>query len=654
MSLLTLLQSGGAVVISGNGIVYYRQFWELDMQFLRQSTASQEVLLGPFVSDTDFKTPQTGLTILNTDILLWKSGATSEASKNSGGATHISSGRYYAVLDATDTDTVGMLEINVVESGALPVKSKYYVLTQSVYDSLFGSASTGPLKPTVDNRTLDITATGAAGIDWDNVENQSAMVSLSNTNIQLCTDVDNVGFVNVLNAGAITSSSINPGALNGKGDWNIGKTGYALTAGTGLGNQTANITGNLSGSVGSVTNAVTVGTINANTITAASIAASALNGKGDWNIGKTGYALSSTGLNLITAWTVNLTGNVSGSVGSVTSPVTVGTNNDKTGYSLTQAFPPNFSSMIITSGGYVIVGGDSFGNTLIIPNLATQTTALAIKAKSDLIPSDIGSVLVSTNVNQREVAVTGSHHVAADIHEFQPGVITALDFDATSLAAIAARVADEPLTTHTTANTVGKVLSDAGSGISTLLSRITSSVATMFSDLIIMIQGSGIAPKWSANALSLAPTSTGSVTATVAVPQVLAHTAYNQDEVIVYRGTFWSFQIYNLGDLTNIDKIWFTLRKRQNDTDSKSMIQIEQIAGLLIANGSPAVDYTQGSLTVDGSTITIQVNQEVTKYCEVTNNLNYDIKALTTGGQVRMLTISDKFIIENDVTRRTS
>jgi hypothetical protein len=374
---------------------------------------------------------------------------------------------------------------------------------------------------------------------------------------------------------------------------------------------TINITGNISGSVGSVTG----------------------------NVG--GNVVGSVG-------------SVTGSVGSVTSPVTVGTNNDKTGYSLTQAFPPNFSSMIITSGGYVIVGGDSFGNTLIIPNLATQTTALAIKAKSDLIPSDIGSVLVSTNVNQREVAVTGSHHIAADVHEFQPGVITALDFDATSLAAIAARVADEPLTTHTTANTVGKVLADAGSGISTLLSRITSSVATMFSDLIIMIQGSGIAPKWSANALSLAPTSTGSVTATVAVPQVLAHTAYNQDEVIVYRGTFWSFQIYNLGDLTNIDKIWFTLRKRQNDTDSKSMIQIEQTAGLLIANGSPAVDYTQGSLTVDGSTITIQVNQEVTKYCEVTNNLNYDIKALTTGGQVRMLTISDKFIIENDVTRRTS
>ena len=37
---------------------------------------------------------------------------------------------------------------------------------------------------------------------------------------------------------------------------NSDKTGYSLTAGTGLGNQTANITGSLSGSVGSVSGSV--------------------------------------------------------------------------------------------------------------------------------------------------------------------------------------------------------------------------------------------------------------------------------------------------------------------------------------------------------------------------------------------------------------
>ncbi len=53
--------------------------------------------------------------------------------------------------------------------------------------------------------------------------------------------------------GSLAASHFAASALDGKGDWNVGKTGYSLVATTGLGNQTANITGNLSGSVGSVT-----------------------------------------------------------------------------------------------------------------------------------------------------------------------------------------------------------------------------------------------------------------------------------------------------------------------------------------------------------------------------------------------------------------
>jgi hypothetical protein len=56
---------------------------------LRKSTASQEVLLGPFLDDTDGKTAETALTINATDIKLWKRGGTTESNKNSGGATHI-------------------------------------------------------------------------------------------------------------------------------------------------------------------------------------------------------------------------------------------------------------------------------------------------------------------------------------------------------------------------------------------------------------------------------------------------------------------------------------------------------------------------------------------------------------------------------------
>jgi hypothetical protein len=106
--------------------------------YLKQSTASQEIPLGYFVDSTDGNTEETALTIANTDIKLWKAGATTLANKNSGGGTHISNGIYYAVLDATDTDTLGSMIVFVHVSGALPVRVECVVLAANVYDSLIG------------------------------------------------------------------------------------------------------------------------------------------------------------------------------------------------------------------------------------------------------------------------------------------------------------------------------------------------------------------------------------------------------------------------------------------------------------------------------------------------------------------------------------
>ncbi len=141
---------------------------------LKQSTASQEILLGPFLDDTDGKTAETGLTIANTDIKIWKAGGTSEASKNSGGATHIASGRYYAVLDATDTDTLGSMEINVHVSGALPVRRECIVLAANVYDALVAGTDLlqvdvsqfGNSAGTFASGRPEVNATHAAGTAW--------------------------------------------------------------------------------------------------------------------------------------------------------------------------------------------------------------------------------------------------------------------------------------------------------------------------------------------------------------------------------------------------------------------------------------------------------------------------------------------------------
>lgn len=116
---------------------------------LKYNTASQEIPLGIFVDDTDGKTAETALTIANTDIKLWKSGATALANKNSGGGTHMAGGIYSAVLDATDTDTIGPMVIFVAVAGALAVRLECHVYPAQVYDSLFGGTDTLDVEATV-------------------------------------------------------------------------------------------------------------------------------------------------------------------------------------------------------------------------------------------------------------------------------------------------------------------------------------------------------------------------------------------------------------------------------------------------------------------------------------------------------------------------
>jgi len=113
---------------------------------LRESTANQEVPLGYFLDSTNGDDEEGSLTINNTDIKIWKWGATSLVNKNSGGATHMSNGIYYITLDATDTDTVGpgvifvhVAVIFVHVAGALAVRLEFAVLPANVWDSKYGS-----------------------------------------------------------------------------------------------------------------------------------------------------------------------------------------------------------------------------------------------------------------------------------------------------------------------------------------------------------------------------------------------------------------------------------------------------------------------------------------------------------------------------------
>ncbi len=273
---------------------------------LRQSTASQEIPLGYFLDSLDGNSEEVALTIANTDIKIWKSGATTLANKNSGGATHISNGIYYAVLDATDTDTVGSLVIFCHPTGALATRTECYVYEETIFDALFAAAAPGYLQPTTAGRTLDVTATGAAGVDWGNVENPTTTVGLSGTTISVATNVVSVatGAItsNSFAAAAITSSAFGTGAITAgviAADA-IGASELAADA-------VAEIQSGLASAIATVDTVVDA--IKAKTDYLPSATAGAAGG--------VFIAGSNAATSITTALTANITGNVSGSIGSL-------------------------------------------------------------------------------------------------------------------------------------------------------------------------------------------------------------------------------------------------------------------------------------------------------------------------------------------------
>lgn len=191
------------------------------MMYLRQSTANQSVVIGPFVDATDGNTAETGLTIANTDIRLSKNGG-NIVGKNSGGGTHDELGYYTITLDATDTNTVGRLQLMVHVSGALPVYHEFQVLEEAVYDAMFASSAPGY----VANAPVNVAQISGDGTAADNLE-----AALDGTGgVTLSADLDGdvsgvvgavagnvggnvAGSVGSIGAGGITATSIASNAL---------------------------------------------------------------------------------------------------------------------------------------------------------------------------------------------------------------------------------------------------------------------------------------------------------------------------------------------------------------------------------------------------------------------------------------------------------
>jgi hypothetical protein len=242
-------------------------------RWLKQST-SVDVPIGPFLDASDGVTAETGLTITQPDIRLKKNGGAWAQKAAAQTLSHEENGYYEVTLDATDTNTLGLLRLAVAESGALPIWEDFLVLPANVYDALVSGSDALQVHTNEITNGLIVEATFANNAITD--AKVAADVTIASVTGAVGSVTGNVGGNVAGSVGSVTGA--------------VGSVTGAVASVTG------NIGGNVTGTVASV-----VGNVGGNVV---------------------GSVASVTG---------NVGGNVVGSVGSVT------TVSDKTGYSLSAA-----------------------------------------------------------------------------------------------------------------------------------------------------------------------------------------------------------------------------------------------------------------------------------------------------------------------------
>lgn len=179
--------------------------------------------------------------------------------------------------------------------------------------------------------------------------------------------------------------------------------------------------------------------------------------------------------------------------GNATGQVTVATNNDKTGYSLTQAFPANFSSLAITVGGAVTAGtvSDKTGYALS----GTQTFNLTGSITGSLSGS-VGSVTgavgsVTGNVGGSVGSVTGAvGSVTGNVGGNVTGSVGSF-----TTAAIQS-IWDDLVVNNTVVGSIGKLVSDnlnapVGNNTPALMWANATRVLTAGTN-IVLAKGTGV------------------------------------------------------------------------------------------------------------------------------------------------------------------
>lgn len=171
------------------------------MPHLRQSTVGT-IIVGPALSNDTGTLALTNLTIVPGDVMLSKNGGAFAAKNHSGTAAHGTRGQYHVVLDATDTNTLGRLNYDVLNGTALPMWGEYEVIEAAKYDGIYGTNSIPVASPTggtvdlaVQTNTLTTGTVGlAVQVNSGTVDRANSVPDPSAGTVDLVAAVTNLNF----------------------------------------------------------------------------------------------------------------------------------------------------------------------------------------------------------------------------------------------------------------------------------------------------------------------------------------------------------------------------------------------------------------------------------------------------------------------------
>jgi len=265
------------------------------------------------------------------------------------------------------------------------------------------------------------------------------------------------------------------------------------------------------------------------------------------------------------------------------------------------------------------VAGDQWQDLLVTIETVTisQIDDLSTASALATVDSNVDSILADTGTDGvilANDAITAAK-IAAD-------AITSSELAASAVAEIVDGIWDEAMADHTTADTTGEALNNAGGG-----------------------EAPTIAGIWSYATRTLTQ-----VAATVG-------TSVSSGAITIVRGDTLSASLTGLGNLTGYVSLDFTVKVKHADTDDNALIRIRKNAsgvgdGLLRLNRAAAATATNGSITIDNLTsgnITIALAAAETDDLSPATGLAYDVQMIKATGVTTLATGAAHIVA--DITR---